>query len=38
MRDVKEYITQKRSGDGPVSADWGDMAELYEKRFVQHIV
>lgn len=34
MKDVKEYLTQKRSENEPLSGDWALMAELYENRSV----
>jgi hypothetical protein len=34
MKDVKEYLTQKRSEDEPLSGDWALLAELYDKRSV----
>lgn len=32
MSDVKEYLAQKRSGSEPISGEWAEMAELYDKR------
>ena len=32
MKDVKEYLTQKRSENEPLSGDWAFIADLYDKR------
>ena len=32
MKDVKEYLTQKRSENEPLSGDWALIADLYDKR------
>lgn len=35
MSDVKEYLAQKRSGSEPISGEWAEMAELYDKRLMK---
>ncbi|XP_028397288.1 26S proteasome non-ATPase regulatory subunit 13-like [Dendronephthya gigantea] len=32
MKDVKEYLTERRSENEPLSGEWAFMAELYDKR------
>ena len=38
MKDVKEYLTERRSENEPLSGEWAFMAELYDKRLVKRLV